>query len=190
LYHRLAGSLVRVPTLRERGPEDFESLLSHFERCSGVEPGSTFSAAERALLADYPWPGNVRELRRTVETRAMLRLGLGAECTLCGLRGHTHGERPAGVPERVLADAMARATRNSGGLLVARLIGEHFGGVAEDEVKRLRNSVPSESPLPTRSGPPSAAQIEQTPPLGCAWCDARMRGRSAPPTVPERATGD
>ena len=70
LYHRIGVTCVRVPPLRERGP-DIELLTLHFNHLvaerHGV-PSRSFGGDVMALLRAYSWPGNVRELRNTVES--------------------------------------------------------------------------------------------------------------------------
>lgn len=62
LYHRIAGVVIRLPSLHERA-EDIPLLAARFAADQGqvLEPGST------QLLTNYPWPGNVRELRLAIE---------------------------------------------------------------------------------------------------------------------------
>ncbi|HEX7809362.1 MAG TPA: sigma 54-interacting transcriptional regulator, partial [Thermoanaerobaculia bacterium] len=72
LYYRLGGTVLRVPSLRER-PEDIPQLVEHFVRAFSSElPHSIRGVSARALelLTQSQWPGNVRqlehELRRLV----------------------------------------------------------------------------------------------------------------------------
>ncbi|MDP2304727.1 MAG: sigma 54-interacting transcriptional regulator [Pseudomonadota bacterium] len=66
LYHRLAGIVLRLPPLRDRG-EDVTLLAEHFARRAGA--GGLADDAHAALRA-RPWSGNVRELRQVVEVAA------------------------------------------------------------------------------------------------------------------------
>lgn len=77
LYYRLCVVPIRMPALRERGP-DLPALAAHFLedfcrrnnfRLKRIAP-SVFPLLER-----YPWPGNLRELRNTVERMAILTAG-------------------------------------------------------------------------------------------------------------------
>jgi two-component system, NtrC family, response regulator len=65
LWFRLAGELVHVPPLRDRG-DDVLLLARHFLRSQaarqGTAPPALSREAEAALVA-HPWPGNVRELQ-------------------------------------------------------------------------------------------------------------------------------
>jgi Nif-specific regulatory protein len=68
LYYRINVFDIRIPPLRERGP-DILLLAEHFLK--GIERGNDrhvqlTTNAEEALLA-YHWPGNVRELRNAIE---------------------------------------------------------------------------------------------------------------------------
>jgi hypothetical protein len=66
LYHRLAGVVLRLPPLRDRG-EDLVLLAEHFAREVG-SAGVTPEALE--FLRGRPWSGNIRELRSVVEVAA------------------------------------------------------------------------------------------------------------------------
>ncbi|MBI4543797.1 MAG: sigma-54-dependent Fis family transcriptional regulator [Gemmatimonadetes bacterium] len=80
LYYRLAVLPLRLPPLRERGPQDIAELarrlLLDLRRRLGRGPGR-FSAEALDLLTRYSWPGNIRELRNVLER--VLLLGAGAE---------------------------------------------------------------------------------------------------------------
>src|SRR5487761_2192242 len=65
LFHRLNVVQMRLPPLRERGP-DVLLLAEHFLRVFGAamrKPAGRFSAGARQKLLAHHWPGNVRELR-------------------------------------------------------------------------------------------------------------------------------
>ncbi len=64
LYYRVAGSVLRVPALRER-VDDIPLLLEHFLRRAATEAGKMIrgmTVKALQVLQIYPWPGNVREL--------------------------------------------------------------------------------------------------------------------------------
>ncbi|MCP4660716.1 MAG: sigma-54-dependent Fis family transcriptional regulator [bacterium] len=68
LYYRLAGSVVAVPTLRERR-EDLLRLVEHFLRLAFQRTGRRVTGVTiKAMrtLAGNPWPGNVRELEHEI----------------------------------------------------------------------------------------------------------------------------
>jgi DNA-binding NtrC family response regulator len=74
LYHRLAVSLIPVPTLNHRR-DDIPLLVSHFAAKIAQEQGNApkvFTAAAIELLQDYDWTGNIRELRNVVERLIIL----------------------------------------------------------------------------------------------------------------------
>ncbi|HEX4954082.1 MAG TPA: sigma 54-interacting transcriptional regulator [Thermoanaerobaculia bacterium] len=148
LYYRLAGSLLRVPPLRERA-EDLPELIAHFLRRFGRDMGRTVrGVSEGALrrLRAYSWPGNVRELENEMRrlacwcrsneviTEELLALG--------GLEPHTClGESPldlASLEQRALREALARSSNDK--TRAARLLGisrhalrrrlERYGGGA------------------------------------------------------------
>lgn len=72
LFHRLAGGILRLPPLRDRG-EDVELLIEAFlKRINQDSRGrpetqeKTITPKARAMLLAHPWPGNVRELYHTL----------------------------------------------------------------------------------------------------------------------------
>jgi DNA-binding NtrC family response regulator len=74
LFFRIAGVVLRLPPLRERG-EDVIALAEHFLRQQRValsRPRLRFSAAALAALRGYAWPGNVRELASAIARAAAL----------------------------------------------------------------------------------------------------------------------
>jgi two-component system response regulator AtoC/two-component system nitrogen regulation response regulator NtrX len=74
LVAAFAGSIVRVPPLRER-PSDIAVLVRTFieelRRLNGLPP---IAVAPEAMVAleEYGWPGNVRQLRGAVESAVIL----------------------------------------------------------------------------------------------------------------------
>jgi DNA-binding NtrC family response regulator len=73
LYFRLAVIILRLPPLRERGP-DIALLAQYYLERFNAKYGKDvrqIDARARTLLAEYPWPGNVRELSHVIE-RAVL----------------------------------------------------------------------------------------------------------------------
>jgi DNA-binding NtrC family response regulator len=73
LYYRLNVIEIRVPPLRDRGPDVLE-LFRHYlqHACEAHRLGSQelTTEAEQVLL-EYKWPGNVRELRNITERLAL-----------------------------------------------------------------------------------------------------------------------
>lgn len=74
LYHRLRVLEIKLPPLRQRGP-DKEKLALYFLARLGAEMGyerPTVSPDALAALDAYGWPGNVRELRNVIERALVL----------------------------------------------------------------------------------------------------------------------
>jgi transcriptional regulator with GAF, ATPase, and Fis domain len=77
LYYRLAVFPLRLPPLRERGP-DILLLAEHFAARLRARSGweeLSFEAGALEALGARDWPGNVRELRNVVERAAILARG-------------------------------------------------------------------------------------------------------------------
>lgn len=76
-YHRIAGSVLKLPALRER-PEDVLLLAEHFlmEDTAG-ESGPRLDAVTRQFLLDRAYPGNVRELKQLVTQLRRRHVGPG-----------------------------------------------------------------------------------------------------------------
>ncbi len=72
LWYRFAGSVVEVPSLRER-PEDVSAYLASRSLGPSVSARDALALEAKAVLARHPWPGNFRELENFVA-----RLPLGA----------------------------------------------------------------------------------------------------------------
>ena len=69
LYFRLAGTVIRLPNLRER-KEDIPLLVSHFLRHFCAKYGRNIKAISADLMKammDHHWPGNIRELHNLME---------------------------------------------------------------------------------------------------------------------------
>lgn len=73
LMYRLAVFPVRIPPLRERGP-DIELLAQHFLQELNEKEGThkNFSRASLDVIRGYSWPGNVRELKNVVHRAFIL----------------------------------------------------------------------------------------------------------------------
>jgi Nif-specific regulatory protein len=120
LYYRIKVVEIRLPPLRERGPEDIARLIRHFvdlfsrrhgKRLRGIEP------AALARLFAHPWPGNVRELSNCLEAAVALTDGETLEASALPLPTPAAAPAPRGV--RTLAaverDAIAAALQAFGG---------------------------------------------------------------------------
>lgn len=74
LYFRLAGYVLRLPSLAER-TEDIPVLVDHFLRrfCAEIgKPIRGVTVGALRQLSEYSWPGNVRELEHEVRRMAYL----------------------------------------------------------------------------------------------------------------------
>ncbi|HZN93838.1 MAG TPA: sigma 54-interacting transcriptional regulator, partial [Myxococcales bacterium] len=74
LYYRICGIPLRVPALRERGPDVLmlaEVFVRRFARHLG-RGEVHLSDDARTCLSRYAWPGNVRELRNVIERALVL----------------------------------------------------------------------------------------------------------------------
>ncbi|HEX9736107.1 MAG TPA: sigma 54-interacting transcriptional regulator [Thermoanaerobaculia bacterium] len=150
LYYRLAGYVVRVPPLRERG-EDVPQLIEHFLRRIAGESGRHVRGITlRALraLTEHPWPGNVRELVHEVR-RLVFACHDGEAVDLPLLSAHLAsatreervegegldlGERTAALERRLIRAALERTGGNRS--QAARLLGISRQGLAM-KVERL-----------------------------------------------------
>src|SRR5262245_4294321 len=78
LYYRLAGVVIHLPPLRERGEEDIALLVKYFLGRFGKELGQETPAIEPAavtFLQHQPWPGNVRQLSNVIRQALLLASG-------------------------------------------------------------------------------------------------------------------
>jgi DNA-binding NtrC family response regulator len=74
LYYRIRGVELRVPPLRERGP-DIVILARHLLGRVATDlgrPGVGLSQEAEEALTSHGWPGNVRELRNVLEHATLL----------------------------------------------------------------------------------------------------------------------
>jgi len=108
LYHRLAGIVVTLPTLRER-PGDLQLLSREFLRQFSEGRRSDLPAAWWPAFREYHWPGNVRELRNALRSVTAMSRGPDLEVRFLPqpLRGMIEHEGPADttVSSPVGADA-------------------------------------------------------------------------------------
>jgi len=117
LYHRLAGWVFRLPSLRERR-EDILPLASHFLKASLPERDlPEFDETVRSYLVNREYPGNIRELRQLISRVALRHVGPGPVTA-----GDIPPEDRPSVTERtrpwpderldqVIVDAIARGIR-------------------------------------------------------------------------------
>lgn len=70
LYYRLAGVVIKMPPLRERG-QDIDLLFRKFALDASERynmPPVRLTEAARQMILNYPWPGNIRQLRHVVDS--------------------------------------------------------------------------------------------------------------------------
>jgi Nif-specific regulatory protein len=75
LYYRIKVVEIHVPSLRERGPDEIETLARHFADMYSrryATPHARFSDEALQTLRRHDWPGNVRELEHWVESAVVL----------------------------------------------------------------------------------------------------------------------
>ncbi|MBX7083439.1 MAG: sigma 54-interacting transcriptional regulator [Nannocystaceae bacterium] len=117
LYHRLAGAVVRLPPLRERG-RDVVLLARHLLRAHGCD--AELDDAVEALLLQRDYPGNVRELRQLVGRMAARHVGVGPVTVGCvaPMDWPAAGEPIADGPSSTAAlrAGVREALRNGAGL--------------------------------------------------------------------------
>ncbi len=155
LFHRLGGSVVRIPPLRERRG-DVEMLARLFLKNFGLDDASL---TEEVLgrMGTHLWPGNVRELRNYVERLALL-----------GESGFVEGpDRLRTLDELARSElpfrnARAQALEAFTESYVGHMLEKHDGnvtdaaraaGVARRHFQRLRSQGEGDSPEPTPGSP-------------------------------------
>jgi transcriptional regulator with GAF, ATPase, and Fis domain len=94
LYFRLAGLVLQLPPLRDRG-DDVVELAEHFlakHRAAMARPTLRFSSSALTAIRSHGWPGNVRELEAAIRRGATLAdgedltpEGLGIPLTASGI---------------------------------------------------------------------------------------------------------
>ncbi|WP_447745920.1 sigma-54-dependent transcriptional regulator [Pseudomonas nicosulfuronedens] len=87
LYYRLHVISLKLPPLRERGPDVMEIARSFLARqCSRMgRQALTFSHEAEQAIRHYPWPGNVRELENAIERAVILSEGQEIPADLLGI---------------------------------------------------------------------------------------------------------
>jgi transcriptional regulator with PAS, ATPase and Fis domain len=107
LYYRLAGTVLRIPPLRERRDD---ILLLALHTLEEQAPGVTLSTDAAETLALASWEGNIRHLRFAL-SHAVTRLRMEGGDTIRAshLPPLTRGQQDEELTADVLRDAMRRA---------------------------------------------------------------------------------
>jgi len=181
LYHRLAVLTLRLPSLRERGP-DILLLANHFLARAAADYGvsaRTLSQDACARLLAHPWPGNVRELANLMERVALLSESAHVSAAMLDLSEAPAAEPPAqsmstdvGSLDHAMADHILAALEQTGWNLsrtAARL------GIARNTLRvridklGIRQHGGARSSAPQRAAPPpprpAAAATPAAPPI-------------------------
>jgi two-component system response regulator PilR (NtrC family) len=96
LYYRVAGFVLRVPSLRERRediPELARRLLAAAAREAG-RPSPALTAEALGAIVAYDWPGNVRELEHEARRLAYLCGGRPVETAMLSAQVLVSGAAP------------------------------------------------------------------------------------------------
>jgi len=75
LYYRIRVLPIVLPSLRQRGAEDIQSLAAHFLEVFAKKHrrrARAFSAGAMARLLTHDWPGNIRQLENCIESAVVL----------------------------------------------------------------------------------------------------------------------
>ncbi|WP_437609092.1 sigma-54-dependent Fis family transcriptional regulator [Sorangium sp. So ce834] len=100
LYYRARVVEIDLPALRERGPEDVETLARHFADVYATRygrPAPRFDPDALRHLRAHTWPGNVRELEHWVESA----IALAPDGRISA--GHLPARRRGGAPPQAAA---------------------------------------------------------------------------------------
>jgi nitrogen regulation protein NR(I) len=116
LYYRLAGVVIHLPPLRERGEEDIARLVKYFVGRHGRELGVAAPAIEPAaitFLQTQPWPGNVRQLSNYLRQALLLASGfpVGLEHVQAALASTVPSQRPATASFHRQVEELLQAAR-------------------------------------------------------------------------------
>lgn len=105
LYYRIAGAIIRVPSLRERS-EDILTLANYFRQRFAERhglPDKEWSSDALIALEASPWPGNVRELENTVSRAFVMAEGSVIRRRDLGFAEALDGAEIAATEESLLA---------------------------------------------------------------------------------------
>lgn len=129
LYYRIAGAVVRMPSLRER-PEDILPLANHFRRRFADKhrlADKEWSSDALASLETCGWQGNVRELENAVSRAFVMAEGAVIRRQDLGLTDAVVAGAAAGAAEESLEQARDSWMR----VFLSRALKRHKGHRAE-----------------------------------------------------------
>jgi DNA-binding NtrC family response regulator len=116
LYYRLAGVVIPLPPLRERGNEDVARLVKYFLGRFGSDFGRVAPAIDPAavqVLQRQPWPGNVRQLGNVIRQALLLAGGfpVSAQHVEMVLRGGSVPGQPGRTTFNATVEELLQAAR-------------------------------------------------------------------------------
>ena len=124
-YYRLRSIVLRLPSLRERQPEDLALLANHFVQALLPHRHESLQFTNGALSAiqSYPWPGNIRELRQTLAQAVALVEGSTLSEEDLRLPGFESNETTAGThdPEGTAGNAKEEIARREDAMVLSFL---------------------------------------------------------------------
>lgn len=138
LYSRLAGTVIRLPSLTER-PSDIELLLRHLIRRACLQrklaiPFFDIPAGVSEQVRRQPWPASVRDLWNYVQR--VLDLSRGQRPTVANYRAALpvaestglllNGQEPVASTESTMLRSLSRSTLQAAADFVERLTLEEF----------------------------------------------------------------
>jgi transcriptional regulator with PAS, ATPase and Fis domain len=176
LYYRLAGHVIEVPPLRDRG-DDVVLLAQHFveQTCARHgRPPASLAPQTLTVLRAHAWPGNLRELQSVME-----------HAVVAAIDGVI---RPVHLPARILGGASRRGPASGVATIaplhqverehLARAIA-HFGGnlaaaarALELSRTTLRERLRRHGLIPESSRSPRVAADARRPPPKSGRSDA------------------
>jgi DNA-binding NtrC family response regulator len=100
LLFRLNEMTIRLPALRQRGPEDIKLLVEHFldraARNSG-RPRLTLQPEAWTSLYEHAWPGNIRQLQHVVRRATLVSRGSQIASADFELKPSASGDAAEGI---------------------------------------------------------------------------------------------
>src|SRR5690606_3126090 len=124
LYFRLAGVVIDIPPLRERG-NDVTLIAGAFLKRCGQEHGRTrmaFAPDAIKALCRHAWPGNIRELQNRVNRAVIMADGSRVSAADLELAHVVHADAPPtlrSVREQAERELIVEALRRHRGRIAA-----------------------------------------------------------------------